>query len=34
LHKNIRKYGTVTNTLAEACNLEGEVIKVDTVDEL
>lgn len=33
LHTNIRKYGTITNTLAEACELDGKVIKVDTLDE-
>jgi len=25
LHKNIRKYGTITNTLAAACELTGEL---------
>jgi len=25
LHKNIRKFGTITNTLAAACDLSGEV---------
>jgi uncharacterized OsmC-like protein len=25
LHRNIRKYGTITNTLAAACDLTGEV---------
>ncbi len=25
LHKNIRKFGTITNTLARSCELEGEV---------
>ncbi len=34
LHKNIRKYGTITNTLAEACELDGKLIKVDSADEL
>ncbi|MFW5968037.1 MAG: OsmC family protein, partial [Persicimonas sp.] len=34
LHKNIRKYGTITNTLAEACNLDGELTRVDSIDEL
>lgn len=34
LHRNIRKYGTITNTLAEACDLDGILIKVDSVDEL
>lgn len=33
LHKNIRKYGTITNTLAEACELEGELIKVREINE-
>lgn len=26
LHRNIRQYGTITNTLAAACDLTGEVI--------
>lgn len=26
-HKNILKFGTVTNTLAKACELKGEMIK-------
>ncbi len=26
LHKNIRKFGTITNTLAEACDVSGEMI--------
>jgi uncharacterized OsmC-like protein len=26
LHRNIRKFGTITNTLAAACELTGEVI--------
>ena len=26
LHKNIRKYGTITNTLASACELTGEIL--------
>jgi hypothetical protein len=26
LHKNIRKYGTITNTLAAACELTGEMV--------
>jgi uncharacterized OsmC-like protein len=25
LHRNIRKYGTITNTLAAACQLTGEI---------
>ena len=25
LHKNIRKFGTITNTLASACELSGEI---------
>jgi len=25
LHKNIRKFGTITNTLASACELTGEI---------
>ena len=34
LHRNIRKYGTITNTLAEACDLDGTLNKVDSVDDL
>ena len=26
LHRNIRKYGTITNTLAESCDLSGALI--------
>jgi uncharacterized OsmC-like protein len=26
LHRNIRKYGTITNTLAAACELSGEIV--------
>ena len=26
LHHNIRKYGTITNTLAAACELTGEMV--------
>ena len=26
LHRNIRKYGTITNTLASACELTGEIL--------
>lgn len=26
LHKNIRKFGTITNTLAAACELTGEMV--------
>jgi hypothetical protein len=26
LHRNIRKYGTITNTLASACVLTGEIL--------
>lgn len=26
LHRNIRKFGTITNTLAAACQLEGELV--------
>lgn len=26
LHKNIRKFGTITNTLAAACELSGEMV--------
>lgn len=34
LHKNIRKYGTITNTLAAACELSGTVDAVATDVEL
>ena len=27
-HKNILKFGTITNTLSQACELEGEMIKM------
>jgi uncharacterized OsmC-like protein len=26
LHRNIRKHGTITNTLAAACELSGEIV--------
>lgn len=26
LHRNIRKFGTITNTLAAACELTGEMV--------
>lgn len=26
LHRNIRKFGTITNTLADACELSGEMV--------
>lgn len=28
LHRNIRKYGTITNTLAASCELTGEMISL------
>jgi uncharacterized OsmC-like protein len=28
LHKNIRKFGTITNTLAAACDLDGVIVAV------
>lgn len=28
LHKNIQKFGTITNTLAAACDVQGEIIAV------
>lgn len=28
LHRNIRKYGTITNTLAAACDLTGEMARI------
>jgi hypothetical protein len=30
LHKNIRKFGTITNTLAAACELTGEIEAVSS----
>lgn len=30
LHKNILKFGTITNTLAKASNLKGRIIKMKT----
>jgi len=30
LHKNIRKFGTITNTLDTACALSGEIEAVPT----
>jgi uncharacterized OsmC-like protein len=32
LHRNIRKYGTITNTLAAACDLTGEVLSRRSYD--
>ncbi len=32
LHKNIRKFGTVTNTLATACELSGEIEAIAASD--
>lgn len=29
LHKNIRKYGTIYNTLKEVCSVTGEIVLVD-----
>jgi len=28
LHKNIRKFGTITNTLAGACDLDGTIVAI------
>lgn len=28
LHRNIRTFGTITNTLARACDLEGDIVAV------
>ncbi|MDZ7604677.1 MAG: hypothetical protein U5K79_03605 [Cyclobacteriaceae bacterium] len=28
-HKNILKFGTITNTVARACKLDGTMIKVN-----
>ncbi len=30
-HKNILKFGTITNTLAKACTLNGSIIKMKTI---
>ena len=30
LHKNVRKFGTITNTLAAACELSGEIEAVSS----
>ncbi len=27
LHKNVRKYGTISNTIAEATKLEGRIVR-------
>ncbi len=27
LHRNLRKYGTITNTLAAACDLSGQLVR-------
>lgn len=31
-HKNILKFGTITNTIANACNLTGRVIRLNLKD--
>lgn len=28
LHRNVRKHGTITNTLAAVCDVEGEIVAV------
>jgi len=28
LHRNIRQFGTITNTLAAACDLQGEIVAI------
>lgn len=30
-HKNILKFGTITNTLMKACEVKGEIIKIKTL---
>ena len=32
LHRNIRKFGTITNTLAAAADLQGEIVAVRAPD--
>ena len=32
LHRNIRKYGTITNTLAAACDVTGEMVRIPPED--
>lgn len=34
LHRNLRKFGTVYNTLAAACAVDGKIIVGDTATEL
>jgi uncharacterized OsmC-like protein len=29
LHHNVRKFGTITNTLAAACQLTGEIVRIE-----
>ena|SRR6478672_4793210 len=31
LHQNVRKYGTISNTVAAATKLEGKIVRVGTV---
>ncbi len=31
LHQNIRKYGTISNTVAAATKLEGEIVRAGTI---
>ena len=31
LHQNVRKYGTISNTVAAATKLEGKIVRIGTV---
>jgi hypothetical protein len=31
LHQNVRKYGTISNTVAAATKLEGKIVRAATV---
>ena len=31
LHQNVRKYGTISNTVAAATKLEGKIVRARTV---
>lgn len=33
LHRNVRKFGTITNTLAAACELTGEIVARPTPED-
>jgi hypothetical protein len=34
LHRNIRKFGTITNTVAAAADLQGEIVAVRSPQEV